>query len=115
MKHTSAESTIWGYEVREAAHVGGWLDLGGLGAQNNIHDKKIFPRYSRGIPAGIRCKKCVGSIDMMIYYCQGTGCSLSSQYSLQERIFAPPGATFLRTGRPTIVNFLAVPGFYRFG
>ena len=21
MKHTSAESTIWGYEVREAAHV----------------------------------------------------------------------------------------------
>ena len=23
---------------------------------------------------------------MMIYYCQGTGCSLSSQYSLQESI-----------------------------
>ena len=28
--------------------------------------------------------KCVESIAMMIYYCQGTGCSLSSQYSLQE-------------------------------
>ena len=28
-------------------------------------------------------------------------------------IIAPPGATFLRTAPPTIVNFLAVPGFDR--
>ena len=30
-----------------------------------------------------------------------------------SNIIAPPGATFLRTAPPTIVNFLAVPGFDR--
>ena len=30
--------------------------------------------------------KCMESIAMMIYYYLGTGCSLSSQYSLQESV-----------------------------
>ena len=43
---------------------------------------------------------------------------VASQHQIRQpvakaELFAPPGATFLRTAPPTIVNFLAVPGFYR--
>ena len=48
--------------------------------------EKMLPRCCRGVAAGVRCGECTGSITSMIYYSQGTGCSLSSQYSLQESI-----------------------------
>ena len=63
--------------------VGGMLDLG---AVLKIRDKKMGPGWDPTQNMIYGPEKCAESIAMMIYYCQGTGCSLSSQYSLQESI-----------------------------
>ena len=62
-------------------YVGGILDTGALreiGGENKGNRKETGGNRWESI------RKCAESIAMMIYYCQGTGSSLSSQYSLQE-------------------------------
>ena len=66
--------------------MGGILDLGVMGAILDIHEEKMLPRCCRGVAGRIRCLECTRSITMMIYYSQGAGGSLNSQYSLQESI-----------------------------
>ena len=57
-----------------------------LGAILKIREEKMGPGWDPAQNMIYGPEKCVESIAMMIYYCQGTGCSLSSQYSLQESI-----------------------------
>ena len=57
-----------------------------LGAILKIREEKMGPGWDPAQNMIYGPEKCAESIAMMIYYCQSTGCSLSSQYSRQESI-----------------------------
>ena len=58
-----------------------------LGAVLKIRDKKMGPGWDPTQNMIYGPEKCVESVAMMIYCCQGTGSSLSSQYSRQGSRF----------------------------
>ena len=78
----------------EEAHVGGILDLVAVSV---ITGKNIFPQYFPDQNLLQSIVKRVEWIAMMICYCQGTGCSLRSQWERQESIFVASGLTALKT------------------
>ena len=65
--------------------VGCWTWVA-LGAILKIREEKMGPGWDPPQNMIYGPEKCVESIAMMVYYCQGTGCSLISQYSRQESI-----------------------------
>ena len=67
--------------------MGAHTDLGNIGAIFSESGKILFSWYFHSVFTVEGGRECAESIAMMIYYCQGTGCSLRSQYSLQESIF----------------------------